>query len=591
MITEGKKTQLEPISNSIISNKELLTKHFVWEKYFQIIVYLIYGLFFSLIPSIFIFSKISFTNEKINLAETTFILSLLLAGIFSIYAIYWIFSGDFKKIYFKKYYITHIINATFLSAILLVLTIVFPYEQGQLNFVEINEKRLFLFLMLSLLWFATFISSIFITVFPNRKKFQPTFIKANFTFLISFIWIVEMILSFVFGIAFNTTNTDSTTLIYGLAIIIIAILNVGLTVYSFIFVKLYKETILADKTEKEISGIYNRRFLSFLFKFVIFISLIVFVVATFIDLPLVFKATDPLILAEIIIDALLIIFFITIVILQRSKLKSKNNNKTSFLSALDSEFILELLVWIIVLKGTTLASNNTQNSDSPFFILLISSISALLLLLFATSIGINFPNIKNTSVFIVNGVMLILVFITLVVFGTWYKSFQFNENIENVAKILLLEVTVGLTVNISFYFFGYLLALKSNPAKPAFVEQPKQTEQVEQVKPEIKDQFKQDPIKPEVKEQVKPDQVKPEIKEPVKPSQPVQPKPEVKEPVKPSQPKPEVKEPVKPSQPVQPKPEVKEPVQSKPEVKKEDNKKDSSDKKEPQKPEFVKKAA
>ncbi|MGL5519920.1 MAG: hypothetical protein ACRDBR_00605 [Metamycoplasmataceae bacterium] len=568
MITEGKKTQLEPISNSIISNKELLTKHFVWEKYFQIIVYLIYGLFFSLIPSIFIFSKISFTNEKINLAETTFILSILLAGIFSIYAIYWIFSGDFKKIYFKKYYITHIINATFLSAILLVLTIVFPYEQGQLNFVEINEKRLFLFLMLSLLWFVMFIGSIFITVFPNRKKFQPTFIKANFTLFISFIWIVEMILSFVFGIAFNATNTDSTTLIYGLAIIIIAILNVGLTIYSFIFVKLYKETILADKTEREISSIYNRRFLSFLFKFVIFISLIVFVVATIIDLPLVFKATDPLILAEIIIDVLLIAFFITIVILQRSKLKSKNNEKTSFLSALDSEFILELLVWIIVLKGTTLASNNTQNSDSPFFILLISSISALLLLLFATSIGINFPNIKNTSVFIVNGVMLILVFITLVVFGTWYKSFQFNENIENVAKILLLEVAVGLTVNISFYFFGYLVAIKSNPINPVVAEQPKQVEQVEQIQPEINNQFKPDQVKPEVKEEVKPsqpDQVKPEVKEEVKPSQLVKPKPEVKEPVKPSQPKPEVK--------------------------KEDNKKDFSDKKEPQKPEFVKKAA
>ncbi|MGL4183925.1 MAG: hypothetical protein ACRCRP_02210 [Metamycoplasmataceae bacterium] len=493
MITEGKKTQLEPISNSIISNKEILTKHFVWEKYFQIIVYLIYGLFFSLIPSIFIFSKISFTNEKINLAETTFILSILLAGIFSIYAIYWIFSGDFKKIYFKRYYITHIINATFLSAILLVLTIVFPYNQGQLNFVEINEKRLFLFLMLSLLWFIAFILTIFVTVFPNRKKFQSTFIKANFTFFISLIWIVEMILSFVFGIEYNKTNTDSTTLIYGLAIIIIAILNIGLTVYSFIFVRLYKETILADKTEREISSIYNKRFLSFLFKFVIFISLIVFVVAAIIDLPLIFKITDPLILVEIIIDVLLVGFFVITVILQRSKLKSKTNENKSFLSALDSEFILELLVWIIILKATTLASSNTQNSDSPFFILLISSISTLALLLFATSIGINFPNIKNTSSFIVNGAMLILVFITLVVFGTWYKSFQFNENIENVAKILLLEVTLGLTVNISLYFFGYLVASKSNPATK-FVEKPKQQEQV--VKNEVEEDGQINPVNP-----------------------------------------------------------------------------------------------
>ncbi|MGL4343526.1 MAG: hypothetical protein ACRCRZ_03100 [Metamycoplasmataceae bacterium] len=462
MIQENKNVQLNAESTSIVDNRDLLSKNPRWEKYLRVLIFALYSAFFAIIPSIFIFSNVSLSTQSINLSEIIMIFTVLVLGIFSIYAIYWIFGDSFRRVFWKKYYIIHLINSLLLSLVVIMMSIPLwkLIDPSGLTIEQDILERLQYYLIFLGVWAFSFLASLSYVVLSVRKRFPINFLKFKFITFITFLFFSIAILAFVLAnLIVQQGSATNLGLIFEIIIIAIAVLSIILIVFSYIYVKLFKDTILANKTEKEIRQIENTKLLTFLLKSSIFAGLLIFGIALLSKIPSINSSINWISIVEISIDAIFVVGFGTVIFLQKKATLKQKRSTIPFINSLDSILFFKLVTWSIAIKAlvlsTVVISSTTNFEQNESIILLLASSASILIILFMCSMfNINFPNIKNLSGLIINLVTFVVLFVSIIIVISWFGTYQFDGNIHFIAVFVLLEVAIGMTVELFVQLFS-----------------------------------------------------------------------------------------------------------------------------------------
>lgn len=473
MIEQSNNSNVNIHSDSIISNKEFLYKGKWSDRIFLLLIYILYIGFFALLPSLYIFSKIYLASQNAHVFnEQIMICVLLIIGIFSIFAINWVFQGSYKQVFSKNIYIAHFINA--LSLVAIVITLALPQFASTIRqgvdddfakWADIVTLRSFVYLIAVVSWFALFVITNGIITFRTKKMFSLPWFKFKINVIGSLFLAAAIALSFILAkkIQESGAPTDKLNLIFIIAIVIIVALDILYVIFAYIYTKLYKQALLSNKTEQEMDSIQNSRKLLFLIKasvaalIIFFGASIVFVTNSGITL----YSNFVLIGINSGLDVLIIIVFWVIVDYQKwatvaTKKKSKSRKSIS-ITSLDLSLLVKLVTWLIFTKlfviiNVTFAKR-MEVGQSPW-LMVSSGLAALVIYLLCWVYNINFPNIKATSSLIINFIIFVIIFVATIFIYSWFTTNQFTTNFDYIAAFVMGLTLIGLSIELFLAIFS-----------------------------------------------------------------------------------------------------------------------------------------
>lgn len=464
MIDKTKNSNVGVQSNTIVMNKEFFYKKKHLERVMPLIICILYAVFFALLPSLYIFSNIYQGKNEYVFNEQIMIFILLFIGVFSIYAINWIYQGSYKRIFTKNIYTSHLINSIMLVAIVIIFSLPFlsvNIQSGkETNWTEFISNRSFYYFIAVVVWFVVFSLELGISVNKTKKMFSVPWFKYKINLFSSIFFVGAVFLSFMLAkeAQLGSASGELNIIFISLIAALLAF-DVLFIIFSHIYTKLFKENLLANKTEQEMDLIENSRKLSVLLK-VSIAAIILFFGAS-----MIFAASSAVNVSinyiylgtNVGIDAIIIIVFLAIVYTQKkATLKNKKLVKKTAISSLDLSLLVKIVVWAIFTKLFLIllflfAAQVPQGQST--WLLFSSSIAVLIIYFLCWAFNINFPNVKATPSLITHLLVFIILFVSVILIYSWYKAYQFDDNIDYIAAFLIAVVLVGSSVELFLSIF------------------------------------------------------------------------------------------------------------------------------------------
>ncbi|MDK2819307.1 MAG: hypothetical protein KFW07_00565 [Mycoplasmataceae bacterium] len=436
----------------ITKNRDILTKKIRWDNYLKAGSYLLYSIFIALVSVSFLFSKANEIDLSITSIDLVGIFIALFAGLFSMGLISWIYKGSLKKLFIINYYITHLINGLLLSVLMIVLSLpMFSYSSADLSIInETAQIRSLIFGIGLIAW--SFIGGVVLVIGTYRLKgvFPNSWLKAKLSMVTIVIFPIIAMLSWS-----SSLNPSIKEIIYWVQLMIFlsGLLYSG---FAFSYVRAFKESLLADKTEQEIQKIDVLRNISFLA--ILMSSITLAVLGIYKALPIWEQWSNGefgiLSFVSVVIDAVVLIMYLTIIIW--AKKMGEKNKSNKFLSTIDNVILMEFISWLLLIKTVVIVGFSKGVDISSFMSLSSCFIGIFIINISTILLGVNFPNIKNTTSTIVN-VVAALAVLGMTLFQSTYPKQASSAVFESTEIIILtlLPFVIATSMNLSIKLLSY----------------------------------------------------------------------------------------------------------------------------------------
>ncbi|MGL6125291.1 MAG: hypothetical protein ACRC1F_02240 [Metamycoplasmataceae bacterium] len=449
-----KSLDLERDKDYITQNKDILTKKIRWDNYLKGLSYFMYSLFIALLSLSFLLTGARDLGDKnfqyLDLVNT-FI--GLFAVLISIGVISWIYKGSLKKLFTVNYYWVHLVNALILSAIS-ITTSIFSYPvNGTLQ--EINDAttiHTLIFGLGILLWFIIGGGFLLFNIYKLKGSFPVSWLKVKLSLLTLAILPILAIISWA---ASMMPDMKMIFLIIQLGVFVAGFLY---TAFAFTYVKSFKELILSDKTDQEIQKIDLFRNISFLMILIPALTLTVLGINK--ALPIIGiwsnNTIEILSMISIIFDAIILIAYLIVIITFKRMSKNGKESKSKLLTSIDNSILMDFISWFLLVK-TIVIVGLSKGVDISIFMSLSSCFLAIFIINISTIvIGVNFPNIKNTSSTIIN-VISAMAILGMALFQSTFPA-EAASNIFDSAEIIILTILpalIGSSINLGVKILSF----------------------------------------------------------------------------------------------------------------------------------------
>lgn len=431
-------------------NQELITKKWRLELLLKLVSSIIYGCFFGMLPTTFLFNK-SILETQVPIIEICSIVGLLMIGIFSLIILFWTFRGDIKKMHPIAYSVSHIINSLFLSIGIILTTIFYPDS--------INSNRYFVLGLSYLVWSIVISLTLITFLLIYRLEFPLTLSKLFFSTLT--LLLLGLIQIFIF---FSKTINDFSQI---LLIIALSLFFLSLLIFGFgiFYIKRFRDSLISEKTDDEITIIQDweiSKYVSIIISSVLVITYSIGLLIS--NNSFVFEFNHISIIFEFLIDLFLIIpYIITIIYIKlKSDQKNSKNILFKFFRRIDNWLLLDILSWFILVKtsviqGIIITLNISEINIVERIAMTIMCFSSIFIL-YSTSFifQVNIPNLKNKAISSPTIISSILLGLFIILFSGYLSTnnLSIEKNISNqifvlIPVILILGLSISLIIKIS----------------------------------------------------------------------------------------------------------------------------------------------
>lgn len=428
---------------AITTNQEIVSKSWKFDSIFKVLAGIIYGFFFGMLPASFIFNKSITSASNVSIFEICAIVGLFAIGIFSFIFIFWLFKGEIKIMHPFSYAIVHFANGILLSLCILIPTILAPNSN--------DDKRYMFFAIGAGAWALLMIVLNFVVLWKYKKEYPLTWSRITFSSLsFLFIGIFQFFIYLAKTNARDSFVTDQSIFLLIIALVVF-IFSLLMFVFGVSYIKRYRDVLLGERTQFEIYNIRDWESAR-VSSLVISASTIITYSAALLWNELT-NLSIPLYI-EIVIDALLIIPYLSIILYVKIKNMKSSNKKFYFsrvFKSIDNGILLDFFAWIIVVKtvliqGALLISNPGSSEKFEKSLILIISFASIILLYGLTTIfSINIPNLKNIASCLPTIIMSLLLGLFTILFGGYLQK---EETINGYIFVFLpLFSLIGMSIS------------------------------------------------------------------------------------------------------------------------------------------------
>ena len=444
---------LEKNKGYITQNKDILTKKIRWDNYLKAASYFMYSLFISLLSLSFLFSGAQAPELDFQYIDFINIFIGLFLALFSMGLISWIYKGSLKKLFIINYYIIHLINAVILSLIIIIMSIppfAYPAKGSIDEISQVSQIRSLIFGIGLIFWFIFMASTLMFNAFKIKGAFPSSWIKTKLSL---FTMLIFPILAMV---SWGVSIMPQMSTIF--LIIQLVIFSIGLlyTSFSFSYVKTFKELVLFNKTEQEIQKIDFFRNISFLMVLMPALSLIILGITKALPILSVWSGNKIEILSIVSMSIDAIILFVYVAIIIWFKKMGKKGKTNMLISSIDNSILMDFISWFILIK-TVIIAGLAKGVDISVYMSLSTCFIAIFVINISTIlIGVNFPNIKNTTSTIIN-IIAYLGVSGMVLFQSTFPQESATNIFEGVEMIILtlLPALIASSMNLGIKLLSY----------------------------------------------------------------------------------------------------------------------------------------
>ncbi len=444
---------LERNKGYITQNKDILTKKIRWDNYLKAASYFMYSLFISLLSLSFLFSGAQSPKLEFQYIDFINIFIGLFVGLFSMGLISWVYKGSLKKLFIVNYYIVQLVNALLLSLIIIIMSIplfAYPADGTIDEIVKVSQIRSLVFGIGLISWFVFMGSILLFTTYKIKGAFPTSWLKVKLSLFTMIIFPTLAMVSWGISIM---PQMSTVLLITQLIIFVLGFLY---TSFSFTYVRTFKELILSNKTEQEIQKIDFFRNISFLMILMPALSLVILGITKALPILSVWSGNQIEILSivSMSIDAVILITYVAIIIW--FKKMGKKGKTNMLISSIDNSILMDFISWFILIKTIIIAGLAKGVDISAYMSLSTCFIAIFVINISTILIGVNFPNIKNTTSTIVN-VVAYLAILGMVLFQSTFPQESAANIFEGVEMIILtlLPALIASSINLGIKLLSY----------------------------------------------------------------------------------------------------------------------------------------
>ena len=427
---------------AVISNQEIVGKSWRFDALFKILSYLLYGVFFGVLPATFKITNDSAVDQ--NPIVISSIVGLLAIAIFSIAIVYWMFKGDVKHHLPLVYSIAHLINALTLSVGVLLTTILYP-NQADLT------SRVFLTMVYFGAWAVVMPLVMIGLLFTSRKKFPLSWSKAPFAFFSWIILALVQVMIYLSQSAISDGKADERTLFLAISLVVF-VLAALVFLFSIIYIHRFRDVLLDERAEFEIQSIHDWESAKVLSIVSAAVASMTYLVVLLWDQAVEFAHFALFI--DLVLNAIIVVAYIAIVVYIKTvnvQNKQKLYRISKFFKSIDNTLLLEMFVWFIIVKSALIQGVLINDNDlitNDYVLMTLISFASITLLYVVTTIGsLNIPNIRNVAsssfviVFSVISVIFTIVFNTALDGGAQYAP-------KWLTLVMLLITLIGISISL-----------------------------------------------------------------------------------------------------------------------------------------------
>ncbi|MGL5205536.1 MAG: hypothetical protein ACRC7B_01320 [Metamycoplasmataceae bacterium] len=435
----------------ITQNKDILTKKIRWDNYLKGFSYFLYSLFIALLSLTFLFSGArDLDDNNFQYLDLVNIFIGLFSFLISAGVISWIYKGSLRKLFTINYYVTHLFNAIILSLIAIILSLpafAYPVSGTIQEINDATEMQTLLFGLGICAWFI--IGGITLTISLKKLggSFPTSWLKWKLSLVTLFIFPVLAMISWAASLM---PEMKTILLIVQLGVFVLGSLY---SIFAYTYVKSFKESILADKTEKEIQKIENFRNISFLMILAPSLTLVILGIVKASPLLDIWSASSLEIMSivSIGIDTIVLITYLLLIVTFKIK-----GSKTKLLSSIDNSLLMDFITWFLLVKTVVIVGLSTGVEISVFISLSSCFLAIFIINITNILIGVNFPNIKNTTSTIINIVASVAI-LGMALFQSTFTP-ESSTNIFEGAEIVILTILPALiasSFNLGIKIFAF----------------------------------------------------------------------------------------------------------------------------------------
>ena len=444
---------LERNKGYITQNKDILTKKIRWDNYLKAASYFMYSLFISLLSLSFLFSGAQAPELDFQYLDFVNIFIGLFLALFSMGLISWIYKGSLKKLFIVNYYIVQLVNSLFLSLIVIIMSIPpFAYpENGTIDAIsQISQMRSLIFGIGTIAWFVVMGATLLFTTFKLKGTFPASWLKVKLSLVTMFIFPILAMVSWAGSIM---PQMKTVLLVIQLVVFVLGFLY---TAFAFTYVKSFKELILSNKTEQEIQKIDFFRNISFLMILMPALSLAILGITKTLPILSIWSGNkvEILSLVSMSIDAVILIAYVFIIVW--FKKMGKKGKTNMLLSSIDNSILMDFISWLLLIKTVVIIGLAKGVDVSAYMALSTCFISIFIINISTIMIGVNFPNIKNTTSTIVN-IVAYLAILGMVLFQSTFPKESATNIFDGVEMIILtlLPAVIASSLNLGIKVLSY----------------------------------------------------------------------------------------------------------------------------------------
>lgn len=439
---------------AIVSRQEITSRKWKFDSLFRVIVGIVYGFFFGILPASFNFGPSRSIVEP-DPYDVSSIISLFFIGVLSVVLIFWLFRGDIKKRHPISYVMLHLINSLLLSVGILVATIMYP---------DFKSSDRYFVLAASYGGWALFMMVLVTAVIGKYKKQFPLSWSRNWYVVASFFF-MGLIQAIIFASKTILVQLDmpETAFIIQFGWLIALVIAISIFGFGIAFIKRYRDVLLGEKTDNEIDAIQdwnNARILSLIVSSIIIITYSFSLIwddivgsnlGNWISIPFYIELGVDLVL--------LISYVLLLTIIKVKNLRHSRNIILNFkiFKAIDNGLLLDFLAWIVIVKsvllqGTIAGTDFFASLDQLRPIMLVMTFATIMALYaFSILIQINIPNLRNTSISIATLFFAIVLAIFSIFFAVYLQAGSLMSKFVPVLLpfIILLGTSISLIIKIS----------------------------------------------------------------------------------------------------------------------------------------------
>lgn len=440
----------------IVSRQEITSRKWKFNSLFKVIIGIVYGFFFGMLPGSFNFGQQRSVVEP-DPYEISSVISLFFIGVLSIVLIFWLFKGDIKKRHPMSYVMVHLMNSILLSVGILVAIIMYP---------DFNNSSRYFILGVSYGVWALVMMVLVTAVIGKYKKQFPLSWSRNWYVVASFFFmgLIQAII-YVSKTILVELNLPETAFIVQFGWLIALVISISIFGFGIAFIKRYRDVLLGEKTDNEIDAIQdwnNARILALVVSSIIIITYSISLIwKDIIESTLDNWLSIPFYI-EIGVDLVLLIPYI--LLLTTIKVKNLRHSRNVFLNskifkAIDNGLLLDFLTWVVIVKSVLLQgiiASNTEffgiSSKALKTIMLMTTFATIMAFYaFSILIQINIPNLRNTSISIATLFFAIVLAIFSIFFAVYLQASELMSNFIYVLLpfIVLLGTSISLIIKIS----------------------------------------------------------------------------------------------------------------------------------------------